>query len=250
MQGLQLPLGVHLSDAASFESYYAGPNDEIVAALTGLLMPAAAPLLWLFGPRGSGKTHLLQALIRRAAGVADEDAARTGAARGGNLACAYIPLRELSVDALDGMDNADIVCLDDIDSALNDAHSPLVLLRFLDQLRTHGARCAIAACTPPERLSLSLPDLKTRFSAAAVYGLKPLTDDDRGRLLCERAQARGLDLPEEAARHLLTHLPRGTGDLLQALDALDRASLSAQRRLTLPFIQQWLRQATPRQNQA
>lgn len=245
MQGLQLPLGVHLSDAASFESYYAGPNDEIVAALDGLLTPAAAPLLWLFGPRGSGKTHLLQALIRRAAGGTDEDAAH-----GGGLACAYIPLRELRVDALDGMDSADIVCLDDIDSALNDAHSPLVLLRFLDRLRTHGGRCAIAACTPPERLSLPLPDLKTRFSAAAVYGLKPLTDDDRGRLLRGRAQARGLDLPEEAARHLLTHLPRGTGDLLQALDALDRASLSAQRRLTLPFIQQWLRQAAPRQNPA
>ncbi|MBI3171531.1 MAG: hypothetical protein HYZ32_02940, partial [Hydrocarboniphaga effusa] len=76
----------------------------------------------------------------------------------------------------------------------------------------------------------------------AIFGLKPLTDDDRGQFLRERARARGLELPEEAARYLLIHLPRGTGDLLQALDALDRASLSAQRRLTLPFVQLWLRQ--------
>jgi DnaA family protein len=226
MQGLQLPLGVHLSDTASFESYYAGPNDVAVAALAGLLAPTAPPLLWLFGPGGCGKTHLLQALSRRAAG---------------SMVCAYIPLREMSVEALEGLEQADAVCLDDIDAVLGDAQWPLVLLRFLDQLRAHGGRCALSASAPPERLALALPDLRTRFSAAAIYGIKPLTDDDRGQLLRERAQARGLDLPEEAARYLLIHLPRGTGELLQALDALDRASLSAQRRLTLPFVQQWLR---------
>ena len=228
MQGLQLPLGVQLSDTASFESYYAGPNHEAVAALNDLLAPTAPPLLWLFGPPACGKTHLLQALTRRAAG---------------GLTCAYIPLREMSVDALEGLDQADIVCLDDVDTVLGDVHWPLVLLRWSDQLRAHGGRCVMSASAPPERLKLTLPDLKTRFSAAAIFGLKPLTDDDRERLLRERAQARGLDLPDESVRYLLTHLPRGTGNLLEALDALDRASLSAQRRLTLPFVQQWVRES-------
>lgn len=226
MKGLQLPLGVQLSDTASFESYYAGPNDEAVSALASLLEPAAPPLLWLFGPAGSGKTHLLQSLSRRAAG---------------SVACAYIPLREMSVDSLEGLEQADAVCLDDIDAVVGDPHWPLVLLRLLDQLRAHGGRCALSAAGPPERLALPLADLKTRFSAAAIYGLRPLTDEHRERLLGERASARGLELPEEAARYLLNHLPRGTGDLLEALDALDRASLSARRRLSLPFVQQWLR---------
>ncbi|MBI3171833.1 MAG: hypothetical protein HYZ32_04475, partial [Hydrocarboniphaga effusa] len=212
MQGLQLPLGVQLSDTASFDSYYAGPNDEALAALKGLLTAASPPLLWLFGPRGCGKTHLLQALTRRAASVGDGNiVSRTGAERGGNAACAYVPLRELSVDALEGLEQADVVCLDDVDAVLNDARWPLALLRWLDQLRAHGGRCALSASAPPERLAytagLALPDLKTRFSAAAIFGLKPLTDDNRGQFLRERAWARGLELPEEAARYLLVRLP-------------------------------------------
>ena len=45
MKGLQLPLGVQLSDTASFESYFAGPNAEAVAAVRRAAEPSAPPLL-------------------------------------------------------------------------------------------------------------------------------------------------------------------------------------------------------------
>ncbi|MGH8482690.1 MAG: DnaA regulatory inactivator Hda, partial [Nevskiaceae bacterium] len=64
MKGLQLPLGVQLPDTASFETYCAGPNAETVAALRAVLAPDAPPVLLLYGPPGSGKSHLLQALTR------------------------------------------------------------------------------------------------------------------------------------------------------------------------------------------
>ena len=234
MRGLQLPLGVQLSDTASFESYHAGPNAEVVAALRAVADDAGPPLLFVYGPAGSGKSHLLQALVRAAA-----------PARG----CAYLPLAQFDAadigEALQGFDQADLACLDDVDAVAGDAGGAVALLRLLDALRAHGGRCVIAASAPPERLGAALPDLRTRLTAAATYGLKPLTDADRERLLLDRARARGLELPQDAARALLARLPRDAGSLVDAMDRLDRALLSAQRRLTLSFVQQWLRDHPP-----
>lgn len=234
MKGLQLPLGVQLSDAASFESYHAGPNGEVVEALRAMAADRAPPLLFLFGPPASGKTHLLQALTR--------EAART-------RACAYLPLAQFgggdAGEALEGFEQAELLCLDDVHAAAAAADGALALLRLLDQVRAHGGCSVVTATAPPDRLGIALPDLRTRLSAAAIYGLKPLTDDDRERLLLDRARARGLELPGDAARQLLAHLPRDAGSLVAAMDRLDRDLLSAQRRLTLSFVQQWLRDHPP-----
>jgi DnaA-homolog protein len=233
VKGAQLPLGVHLSDAASFESYHPGPNAEVVAALRALAHGDGPPLLFVYGPAASGKTHLLQALARAAAR---------------ELACAYVPLARFgaadAADALEGLEQADLVCIDDLDVLAGGSAGALALLRLLDQRRARDGRCVLAATAPPERLGVTLPDLRTRLSAAATYGLKPLGDDDREQLLLERARARGLDLPGDAARALLARLPRDAGSLVRALDRIDHDLLSAQRRLTLAFVQQWLKDNT------
>jgi DnaA family protein len=235
VKGLQLPLGVQLPDTASFETYSAGPNAEAVAALRAALAPGAPPLLLLYGPPGTGKSHLLQALTR--AGARER-------------ACAYLPLRELiaegagPADTLEGIERADLACLDDVDAALPRDGWPLALLRLLDALRARGSRAVISAPSAPERLAVPLPVRLTRLKAAAVYGLKPLSDADRVSLLLDRARARGLELPPDAARQLLERLPRDAGSLVAALDRLDRALLSAQRKLTLAFVQQWLKDSS------
>ena len=103
----------------------------------------------------------------------------------------------------------------------------------------------LSAAAPPEHLDVAMPDLRTRLAACVVVGLVPLDDAERAALLKDRAQARGLLMPDEVARWLLNTQARGSGALIDALDALDRASLSEKRRLTLPFVQSVLRQPAP-----
>ena len=220
MRGHQLALPVQLRDSASFETFYAGPNPDTVAALRALSTD-----VFVYGALNSGKSHLLQA------------AARVHGA-------GYLPLAQLAEvgpEVLAGYDNAPALCLDDIDAVCTDRQWCYALLRVLDALRARGARCCIAAAGAPERMDIAVPDLRTRLAACAVFGLKPLSDDDRAELLRERAQGRGLELAEESTRWLLAHLPRDAGSLIEALEQLDRASLREQRRLTLPFVQATLR---------
>lgn len=220
MIGAQLPLAVQLRESASFDSFHPGPNVEVVAALRNLAAP-----VFLYGPPASGRTHLLQACTRQHAG---------------SPPARYLPLTDLAeagIDILQGIQGAGLLCLDDIDTVTADRSWCLALLRVIDGLRTRGAPFLISAMAPPERMEIALPDLRTRLGACTRFGLRPLSDEDRQQLLAQRARARGLQMPEEVGRWLLNTQTRDTGSLIEALEKLDRAALSAKRRLTLPFVQ-------------
>jgi DnaA family protein len=69
-----------------------------------------------------------------------------------------------------------------------------------------------------------------------VEPLQPLADADKAAALQRRALRRGMTLPDDVARYLLRRIPRDMGALMAALERLDRASLEAKRRLTIPFV--------------
>jgi DnaA family protein len=81
-----------------------------------------------------------------------------------------------------------------------------------------------------------LPDLLSRLS----WGITMLThapnEAEKIELLRRKAQERGFDLPFESAVYLLQRSPRDLGSLLKIIQDLDHASLSAQRKLTIPFV--------------
>jgi DnaA-homolog protein len=227
--GQQLPLSVQLPDAASFDNYYAGPNAVAVAALRAMSDGEGSSIL-LHGPRGCGKTHLLQATSREAL-------ARFQRA-------AYLPLGSFATEqptVLQGFESFDLVCLDDVDSALQDRAWAQAVLRLFDAVRAQGGRCLLSAALPPDRLAIAkLADLRTRLSACAGFALQSLNDDDHAVLLRSRGQRLGLELPLDTVHWMLTHLPRDTTSLLQALAQIDHAALAARRRPTLPFVQRLL----------
>jgi DnaA family protein len=85
-----------------------------------------------------------------------------------------------------------------------------------------------------------LPDLASRFRAASIHALIALDDVQQREALRLHARQRGLELPEDSLLFLQRHQPRDMASLCQLLDTLDNAALSAQRRLTIPFIREVL----------
>jgi DnaA family protein len=228
VKGEQLALSVQLRSTASFDTYFAGPNEAALAALREL---HDSPIggIYLFGPDGVGKSHLLLATARHF--------------QQQGLRVAYLPLAnfaERPIELLDGADEADLLALDDLDIVSADRDWAYALIRRFDKLRANQRRWLVSASHATDRLDCAIPDLRTRLHQSARFGLRALDDADRSRWLRENALARGLELPDEAARWLIHHLPRDAASLIAALDTLDRASLSAKRRLTLPFVQKTL----------
>jgi DnaA family protein len=214
----QLALGVRLRADAIFESYWPGPNGEIVAALQ---LPAGAPL-WLWGAHGSGKTHLLQAVCAAA-----------------GAAAAYFPLNRslaLPPDALAGYERTRVLCVDDVDAVAADPAWERALFRLFNEAAELQTRLIFAAAVAPRQANWVLDDWRSRAAACVVYQLRELDDEGRIEALRLRAAQRGLQLPYETSEYLLKRMPRDLRSLFEVLDRLDEASLAAQRRLTIPFI--------------
>jgi DnaA family protein len=234
----QLALGVRLRADAVFESFWPGLNSEVVATLR---MPSAAPL-WLWGGRGSGKTHLLQAVCaaagEAAAGAPAAGAPAVGASAAGAPA-AYFPLARsfaLPPEALAGFERTRVLCVDDVDAVAGDLAWEKALFRLFNEAAELRTRLIFAAAAPPRQPDWRLEDWRSRAAACVVYQLRELDDQGRIEALRLRAAQRGLQLPYETSEYLLKRMPRDLRSLFEILDQLDEASLVAQRRLTIPFI--------------
>ena len=165
MISLQLPLSVQVPDATSFDNFYPGPNVEALAAVLRIAQHADGAPVLLHGPAGSGKTHLLQAAVRLGTGLG---------------AVAYLPLADFQPATpalLDGLDQARLLALDDVDQAVMQPDFAQALLRLLDSLRTQGRAYLATSRLSADRLDERLPaDLRTRFALSAQFPLKLLDD--------------------------------------------------------------------------
>jgi DnaA-homolog protein len=214
----QLALGVRLRADAVFESFAAGQNFEILAALRS----ANLTPLWLWGAHGSGKTHLLQAVCADA-----------------GMSAAYFPLTRplaLPPDALTGFEHSQVLCIDDVDAVAGDQAWEQALFTLFNEAAELRTRVIFAAEVAPRQAAWFLDDWRSRAASCVVYQLRELDDAGRIEALRLRAAQRGLQLPDETSEYLLKRMPRDLPSLFQILDALDEASLVEKRRLTIPFI--------------
>ena len=230
----QLPLGVQLGVSLRFETFHAGANAEVVEALKRLASGDSRVPVWLFGPAGAGKSHLLQASCALAG-----SAGRTAA---------YLPLAALASEGpalLEGLDELDLVALDDLDVAAGTSGWERGLFTLYNALAEHRGRLVLAATVAPAALRFGLADLASRLAASEIHRLQPLSEPEQAEALRRRASHRGLELPEETLGFLTRRAPRDFAILCRMLDQLDTESLAAQRKLTIPFVRDWLARTAP-----
>jgi DnaA family protein len=225
----QVPLALGFNEEQSFAEFYAGANTETVEHLRNFLHAQGETLIFLWGEKGLGKTHLLQACCQEAHGL--------------GLSLSYLPLATLlahGIEILEGIEQQQLVCIDDIDLLAGHTNWEHAMFDLFNRIQDNRHKLIVTASKPPVESTIGLPDLKTRFSWGLTLMLKPLSDDDKRQALTLRAHTLGLKLEPAVAQFLLTHYRRDLPSLHELLLGLDRASLAAQRRLTLPFVKRYL----------
>lgn len=225
----QLTLGFCLQDEATFANFHIGNNIEVVAQLQKTVQGSGERLVYLYGTRGQGCSHLLQACCHYA--------------QQQQVTSVYLPFANLitmSPEVLMGLETLSVLCLDDVHLIAGLKDWEEAVFHLYNRVYDQGGRMIIAAHDVPQAIQLHLPDLVSRLSWGGIYQIQSLADQDKLAVLISRASHRGITLSEEVAKYILTHCPRHMATLFAALDALDKASLAAQRRLTIPFVKEVL----------
>lgn len=144
MNPIQLPLGVRLRDDATLVNFYPGANAVALGYVERLASPQVSwtdELIYLWGGIGVGRSHLLQAACLQA----DEWADLT----------LYLPLEQLAhygPSLLDNLEQADLVCLDNLDAVAGDPQWELALFHLFNRLRDAGRRLLLSASLSPRAL--------------------------------------------------------------------------------------------------
>jgi len=198
----------------TLENYSPGKNGAALKALREAL-ESGERFVFLWGPHGSGKTHLLRGFVQAA------EAER---------AAAYIPAANTDwarAGALEAAAVDDVARLDD--------GGQVALFDLCNRLRASGGALAASGEAPPAQLALR-PDLRSRLASGIVLHLHSLDDAEKAAALRGHAAARGMTVAPDLIRHLLTHFDRDMGTQIALLDALDKASLERKRPITLPLL--------------
>lgn len=197
--------------------------EPLVDALRAQLAPQGEPLIYLFGPQGAGKSHLLQASCHAV-----------------TAETLYLPLAELGAfppgEVLQGVESLARVCLDDVHAVLGDDGWERALFNLVNSARQSGCRLVVAGDAAPRALHVNLADLRSRLSGGIVYQLAQADDETKAAILQFRARQRGIAMSGAVASYIVSRSPRAMEQLLEVLDRLDQTSLVEQRALSIPFV--------------
>ncbi len=225
----QTVLPVSAADEVTLQNFAGKGNDILLGELDILVRGLrASNVLFLWGGRGFGKTHLLNACC-----VAARKCGRNGV---------YLNMQQSHLTAGDSLFDLDVlvpetlVCIDGLDCVADSASLQQGLFAVYERVIGQGGAVLVSSSKPLKELSLSLKDLESRLSIGGIYQISELNDAEKYVALQQRAENRGFRLDNNVMAFILSHYSRDTRSLFALLDRLDNASLRSHRKITIPFI--------------
>lgn len=174
------------------------------------------PALVLHGAAGCGKTHLAH-VWRAASGAA--------LVAGTDLAAADPPALLAGVRAI-AVDNSD---------RLSGAAAEEVLLHLVNLVAETGCHLLLTGATAPARWPFALPDLTSRLRAMPAVAVGAPDDGLLSAVLVKLFADRQLAATAEVVAYLVPRMERSFAAARRLVAALDAASLSRRRPVTVPL---------------
>jgi len=190
-------------------------------------------LLYIYGPAGSGKTHLLMAL-----GKSFYDTIHLP------QAIPYVSFKEIdelyrgeyraeqASKLAERFSNAPILLVDDLHLIPDTPYLRQELWQLFNDFHGAGKKIAITGLHPPKEL----PHLDDHLVSRLLWGLVAkvdVSDDASRRLILQKLAAdRQVVLPDDAIDYLLAHTARDIESLIGALEEINRHALATGRKIS------------------
>lgn len=220
---------------ANLETFVVGESNRVAftAAKLSAERPGAMSPLFVHGPTGAGKTHLLEGVwcaakqqreVRRVVYLSAEQFTNQfqEALRGSGLPSFRRKCRDVQ-----------LLLIDDLQFFAGKRATLVELLHTIDALLREGRQLVLTADRSPADLAALGPELTARLSGGLVCQLDPPEEETRLEILRRLARQRGLVVPAEVLSLLARRLPGDARKLRGALNRLEATSLAEQRPISL-----------------
>ncbi len=211
--GFQLTLGLKLSSKITLQNYICGPNKDFIEHLNHTLELGTPFILYLWGKKSSGKSHILR-------GACHELAYRGSQAGYLDLSC----VKDLEI--LKGLEHLKILALDNYESLTPGAI--MHLKRFIAASWPLHRQIIIAGQCP-------LPDVFQGLEHITSYEIQELSTEHLKAFLRLKAGERGLSVPEDVQDYMIRKCDHHPDLLLDLLDKIEGRCELEKKKLSLKF---------------
>jgi chromosomal replication initiator protein len=177
--------------------------------------------VFLHGPAGTGKTHLLTALVQVVSQRSPHSVVTVLSAA--DLNVAWQTATPTPADQLAAAGDCDLLVLEDLQHLRprGQGGNWESLVQLVDQLLAHQRQLILSANVGPARLTGLPVRLLSRLAGGLVVALEPLDAASRLAILVDKAQRRQLAVGREVLTWVAEHLNGGVRQLEGALGQLE-----------------------------
>jgi chromosomal replication initiator protein len=214
----------------TFESFVVGPSNRFAynAALAVTDKPAEAyNPLFIYGPSGLGKTHLLYAIANRIQkNYPDFNIIYINSEQFTNEL--ITALREArNVEFRKKYRNADLLLMDDVQFIGGKASTEQEFFHTFNELFEGRKQIVVTSDRPPSEIALLADRLRTRFEGGLICDIIPPDYETRMAIIQNKANSLGLDLPGEICNYIAENITNnvrsleGTVNIIKAYHELN-----------------------------
>ena len=193
-------------------------NREAVALIDGFA-DWNMPVQWIYGPAGSGKSHLAAVLSHQCTAL--------------SVDASHLLKDEIS-QLLEGSHKPDAVIVDRLDGLPPECEE--ALFHLLNFSHHENLKILLLSEKPAAQLTVGLADLASRLKAVAAIALTSPDDALMRGLMAKLFSDRQLKVDARVIDYLLPRVVRDYADMAALIDNIDRQALTEKRAITVPMV--------------
>ena len=214
----QIPIDFGFYSKKTLDNFIIGSNQDLYNSLLDLYR--ANNLVFIYGRKSSGKTHLCEALTN----LMQENVIKVNG--------------DTNLESLFLSDFYELAIIDDIDKLLLKPSNEEIIFTIINNQILNKKSTLITSTKQLDTSDFKLIDLHSRLFSDKIYSISDLSDEDKINLMISRCSEKGLEVSEKVLNYIMNNCSRDLYFLCAFINSLDYASLSTKRRVTIPFIKQ------------
>ncbi len=245
---VQEPAAAEGEYAYTFENFIVGSRNEFAytacksIATANFSAPKPYNPLFIYGPSGLGKTHLLMAIkFEVEKRNPDLNIVYTNSENFTNDVIQHLNSQDMNV-LRQRYRSADFLLVDDIQFLSGKETTQEEFFHTFNDLYQHNKQIVITSDRPPKDIQIITDRLKTRFESGLLADIQPPDTETRIAIIKRKAELLGLTIPDDIVNFIASKLKSNIRQLEGAVKKLYVNQMLTHEPITLPHAQSVIRE--------